>query len=344
MFPNSFTPVSTVLRCADGAWSVPEVVRTPPVLPVRAVGLHYGQVAFEALRAALIGGELHAFRPELHYRRLSRSLDRLSMPPLPGTAFGAALGTLLAMVDVPQDLEPGSFLYVRPVVVATDEDWSMSGSVAFELHVLAGWTQPAFHGLPRVRARIEVADRQALSGAAGVVKVPSNYGSSMVAQRRAQAIGAHTVLWLTPGTRAVEEFTSMNALVVTADGVLHAPPAGPGVLDGVIRRTVVELADATGVAVRPEPVAWPDPSEPGDRIAALLASATAAGVVGVDAVKEVGADGEVHTWRSAATLPDAVHELRHRVDAALSGASDPQWWVDAATLAAWPFGEAGGRA
>lgn len=340
MFPNSFAPVSVVLASSGGAWGSSTILREPPVLPLRAVGLHYGQVAFEALRTAPVDGRLQVFRPELHHRRLSRSLERLSMPSVPGPTFGAALSSLLDALEVPPDLEPGSFLYLRPLVVAVDEDWSMSGSVRFELHVLAGWTQPAFHGLPRVRARVEASDRRALAGASGVVKVPSNYGSSMVAQHRAQDIGAHTVLWIAPGSRAVEEFTSMNALVVTGDGVLHAPPPGAGVLDGVVRRSVLELAPAAGVQVSLDPVTWPAPDEPGDRVAALLASATAAGVVGVDGVKEVDADGVIHTWRPS-TAPDELVELRRLVDLALGGTAPDGWWADAPTLASWAFGGAG---
>ncbi|MEZ4655916.1 MAG: aminotransferase class IV, partial [Candidatus Eisenbacteria bacterium] len=204
MFPNWFAPASVVLEYSGGAWDAPRVLREPPVLSLRAVGLHYGQIAFEGLRAAQVDGRLHAFRPDLHRRRLNRSLDRLSMPSVPGATFGAALSSLLDAMAVPPTPEPGSFLYLRPLVVAVDEDWSMSGAVRYELHVLAGWTLPAFHDLQRVRARVEATDRRALSGAAGVVKVPSNYGSSMVAQRRARDIGAHTVLWIEPESRAVE--------------------------------------------------------------------------------------------------------------------------------------------
>jgi len=339
VFPSSFVPVSAVLECSDGAWGTPQVLTESPTLSMRAVGLHYGQVAFEALRAEPVAGRLHVFRPDLHHRRLERSLARLSMPLVPGATFGAVLGELLGALVVPPDLQPGSFLYLRPLVVAVDEDWSMSGAVQFELHVLAGWALPAFHDVPRVRARVEATDRRALSGAAGIVKVPANYGSSMVAQRRAQEIGAHTVLWVAPDTRAVEEFTSMNALVVTIDGVLHAAPPGAGVLDGVVRRSVLELADRAGVAVSQAPLAWPSPDEPGNRVAALLASSTAVGLVPIAGVKEVRSGGEVHTWRPAAE-PDPVRELRRLVDATFAGASPEGWWVDAPTLASWPYGDA----
>lgn len=339
MFPNSFAPVSVALTSEGGDWGPPVVLDEAPVLPIRAVGLHYGQVAFEALRAAPVDGRLQVFRPELHHRRLARSLARLSMPPVPGATFGAALGRLLESLVVPPALEPGSFLYLRPLVVGVDEDWSMSGSVRFELHVLAGWTQPAFHGVPRVRARVEVADRRALAGPGGIVKVPANYGSSMTAQHRAQAIGAHTVLWLAPGSRTVEEFTSMNALVLTDRDVLHAPAPGAGVLDGVVRRSVLELAARAGLTVTEAPVAWPTPEESAGRIAGLFASATAAGLVPVAGVKEVDADGRVHTWRPASGS-DAADALQRIVGGVLGGSEPGPWWADPATLATWPYDDA----
>ena len=222
MFPSSFAPVSVVVGCVDGSWGPVEPMANQGALSLRAVGLHYGQVAFEGLRAVSIDGRLHVFRPDLHHRRLARSLERLSMPAVPGPVLGGALAALLDRVAIPEDLGPGWFLYLRPLVVAVDEDWSMSGGRQFELHVLTGWTAPAFHDVPEIRALADSAGRRALSGRAGVVKVPANYGSAMPAQHRARSVGAYTVLWLTPGSRVVEEFTSMNALVVV-DGVLHAP-------------------------------------------------------------------------------------------------------------------------
>jgi branched-subunit amino acid aminotransferase/4-amino-4-deoxychorismate lyase len=336
MFPSSFAPVSVVVGCVDGSWGPVEPMANQGALSLRAVGLHYGQVAFEGLRAVSIDGRLHVFRPDLHHRRLARSLERLSMPAVPGPVLGGALAALLDRVAIPEDLGPGWFLYLRPLVVAVDEDWSMSGGRQFELHVLTGWTAPAFHDVPEIRALADSAGRRALSGRAGVVKVPANYGSAMPAQHRARSVGAYTVLWLTPGSRVVEEFTSMNALVVV-DGVLHAPAPGPEVLDGVIRRSVLELAGDAGVVTSDEPVVWPHPDRSDGRVSALLATATAVGLVGVEQVAEVSPDGAVQTWRSPADPPVEVAELRRIVDDVLVGRRAEHWWADAPTLAAWPF-------
>lgn len=306
------------------------------MLSLRAVGLHYGQIAFEGLRARPIDGRLHAFRPDLHHRRLVRSLKRLSMPPVPERAFGAGLSTLLEAVAVPSGLEPDWFLYVRPLVLAVDEDWSMSGGERFELHMLAGWAAPAFHDVPRIRARLDDRGRRSLAGDAGVVKVPANYGAAMAAQSRAREVGAHTVLWVTPGSRTVEEFTSMNALVMS-DGVLHAPAPGADILDGVVRRTVLELVEAAGIAVSESAIVWPPPDAPDETVSSLLACATATGLVEVAAVKEVGADGQVHTWRAPTQPCEQIVELRRTVEAVLGGRAGEQWWVDASSLAVQPF-------
>lgn len=336
MFPNSFAPVSATVGCVDGSWGPVRMLTNPGALSLRAVGLHYGQVAFEGLRAVPIDGRLHVFRPDLHHGRLTRSLERLSMPAVPGQVLGGALAALLEHVVVPEDLGPEWFLYLRPMVLAVDEDWSMSGGRRFELHVLAGWTAPAFHDVPEVRALADSGGRRALAGETGVVKVPANYGSAMSAQQRARAEGAYTVLWLTPGSRVVEEFTSMNALVVL-DGVLHAPAPGAEVLDGVIRRSALELADDLGVVTSEDPVVWPPPGRSDGRISGLLATATAVGMVGVEQVAEVSEDGNVHIWRAPTDQPAEVADLRRLVADVLVGRWAGHWWVDAPTLAAWPF-------
>lgn len=341
MFPSTFAPVSVAVDCIDGSWGSVRTLDESATLSLRAVGLHYGQVAFEGLRAVPVSGQLHVFRPDLHHRRLARSLERLSMPVVPGPVLGGAIAALLRRVTVPEDLGPDWFLYLRPLVLAVDEDWSMSGGRRFELRVLAGWTAPAFHDVPEVRAMVDTGGRRALAGTTGVVKVPANYGSAMSAQRRARSVGAYTVLWLTPGSRVVEEFTSMNALVVV-DGVLHAPAPSAEVLDGVIRRSVLELAGEAGVETSDEPVVWQAPDRSDGRASALLATATAVGMVAVDHVAEVRDDGTVHAWRAEPGPAAELAELLRLVDDALLGRRSEQWWVDARTLAAWPFDDEAG--
>ncbi|MFN8050328.1 MAG: aminotransferase class IV [Acidimicrobiales bacterium] len=332
MFPKSFESTSVVLdgSLRDG-WSGTPVVTTDEVtVPVHAVGLHYGQIAFEGLRARVMDGRGEAFRPDLHWERLCRSMSRLAMPEIDRSAFDLALGLLLARI--PDHGRADEYLYVRPIVVAMDADWGMGGATSFRLHVVAGWTREAFDRVPHVVALVEAQRRRSWPGGTGDVKIPANYGPAFAAQRRARAAGAHTVLWLDPEDRTVEEFSSMNAVVVDDAGRLLAPAPGATVLDGVTRRTIVELARDAGMVVDEGPLRWPDPfaGEEGVR-GVLLATGTAAGMAVVHEVTESSAGGEARTWRSS-TGGDAFAELRTLVDACLWGDGRPEWWVPADRL------------
>lgn len=315
----------------DGWCDPPILTSDTPEIPVRSVGLHYGQIAFEGLRARVSDGRAEVFRADLHWERLCRSLSRLAMPPIEKPMFDLALAKLLAQI-APHSGNPHEFLYVRPLVVATDPDWSMGGSQSFRLYILAGWTREAFSRTPRVVALIEAHHRRTWPGGTGDVKIPANYGPAFATQHRAREVGAHTVLWLDPQQRHVEEFSSMNALFVDDGGELWAPEPSSTVLDGVTRRSIVELARDAGMPVREAPLRWPDPSDGqvGNR-GVLLATGTAAGMAVVDEVREQSPVGEVWSWQSTLTNERLV-ELRELADSCFWGGGRPEWWADSDQL------------
>lgn len=332
MFPRAFEAIAVTLdgTRSDGWADDPEMLPGPPSIPVVAVGLHYGQIAFEGMRARVLEGRGAAFRPGLHWERLSRSMSRLAIPPIDRPRFDRTLAALLAAID-PRVADPAEFLYLRPLVVAMDPDWSMSGSETFRLVLMAGWTREAFDRAPRVVAFAEARRRRTWPGGTGDVKVPANYGPAFATQQRATEVGAHTVLWLDPAERWVEEFTSMNALVVDDDGVLHAPAPGSTVLDGVTRRSVLEIAREAGIGVSESPMRWPAPSErPADVTGTLLATGTAAGLAVVDEVRELSPEGELVRWTSE--RGESVATLQDLVRACYWGDARRDWWFTADRL------------
>src|SRR3954471_11622040 len=61
-----------------------------------AVGLHYGQVVFEGLKAyGQADGGVAVFRPDMAARRLRASARRLAMPELPESLFLDAITELV---------------------------------------------------------------------------------------------------------------------------------------------------------------------------------------------------------------------------------------------------------
>jgi len=73
----------------DGHWSEGELVSDEYIsLHMAAPTLHYGQEAFEGLKAFTTkDGRVVAFRPEENARRLKKSCERIFIPPIPEEMF-----------------------------------------------------------------------------------------------------------------------------------------------------------------------------------------------------------------------------------------------------------------
>ena len=82
---------------------------------------HYGQEMFEGLKAyKAADGSNYLFRPDMNAKRTNNTNDRLCIPQIPVEDFVQAVK---AIVSVDQDwipTEPGTSLYIRPFIIATD--------------------------------------------------------------------------------------------------------------------------------------------------------------------------------------------------------------------------------
>src|SRR5699024_3061164 len=90
---------SAEIRCHNADMIHYEPLEVSP----SAQALHYGQTVFEGLKAYNVDGEVTLFRPDENFKRLNRSLERLSMPKI-DEAF--ALQALLELLKVEHDWVP----------------------------------------------------------------------------------------------------------------------------------------------------------------------------------------------------------------------------------------------
>src|SRR5262249_19709425 len=107
---------------------------------------------------------------------------------------------------------------------------------------------PASHYRDGVAA-ITVRTERAADAAHGA-KV-RNYLASLLAVRAARAAGAHEAIVL-DSAGAVIEGTTSNVFLVK-DRAVVTPPEDSGILPGITRAFLLELAGALGIAVRLEP-------------------------------------------------------------------------------------------
>ena len=149
-----------------------------------AMVYHYGQEMFEGLKAYKgADGEVYLFRPDMNAKRTNASNERLVIPELPEEDFVQAVK---AVVDVDRDwvpTEPGTSLYIRPFIIATDEFLGVAPSKTYLFMIILSPSGAYYEsGLAPVGIWIEDEYVRAVRGGMGFAKTGGNYAASLIAQ------------------------------------------------------------------------------------------------------------------------------------------------------------------
>jgi len=222
-----------------------------------AMVFHYAQEVFEGMKAyPAPGGGTLLFRPLDNLARLNASCRRLCIPELPLEDVFEGLKALLRLEAgwVPRD--PGTSLYIRPTVIATEPALGVKASDSFLFFVILSPVGAYYaSGFKPVRIVVEEDYTRAAPGGTGSVKCGGNYAASIRAGAQAHEKGYDQVLWLDAAERKyVEEVSSMNIFFVM-DGTLVTPALGDTVLPGITRRSILQLAQEMGIPVQERRIA-----------------------------------------------------------------------------------------
>lgn len=210
--------------------------------------LHYGQSVFEGLKAYKnADGETLIFRPLDNFRRLNISADRMCIPAIPEEIFMSGLVQLLKLDKDWISGLPGTSLYIRPFIFATDEYIGIRPSDNYKFII---FTCPvgAYYSEP-VRVKIETKFSRACEGGTGYAKTSGNYAAALYPARTAQKQGYHQLIWTDAHSHDyIEESGTMNVMFLIND-TLITPPAGSSILNGITRDSVLKLAKSWGYKV-----------------------------------------------------------------------------------------------
>lgn len=228
----------------DKGWHDARIVPYGPLQmdPACAV-MHYGQAVFEGMKAYRSPtGKILLFRPEQNMARLNRSNRRMSIPQF-DEKF--AINAIKELVVLDQDWipeAPGTALYLRPFVIATDSVLGVRASLTYRFMVILSPVGAYYkEGLNPVSIWVEPHYVRAVRGGTGYAKAAGNYAGSLLAQTNAKAQGYSQVLWLDGLERKyVEEVGAMNVFF-NIDGELITPDLGDSVLPGITRDSVLTL-------------------------------------------------------------------------------------------------------
>ncbi len=217
-------------------------------------GLHYASCVFEGERA--YNGQI--FKMTEHHQRLHYSARVLGFEiPYSVAEIDAATMRLLAANDIVDG-------YVRPVAWRGSEMMGVSAQSNRINVAIAAWDWPAYFSpearLEGIRMKISDWRRPAPDTAPVHSKAAGLYMICTLSKHQAEAEGYNDALMLDYRGR-IAEATGANIFLVQ-DGKLHTPTPDC-FLDGITRRSVIELAQERGYdvierAIMPEELAETD--------------------------------------------------------------------------------------
>ena len=235
----------------------------PRIVPYEALSLdpasavlHYGQAMFEGLKAFRgADHKVRLFRIERHCRRMSEGAGRLCMPAVDTALMREAIEGLVRVDSEWVPSAPGTALYIRPTLIATEPFLGVRPSKRYLFFVIASPVGP-YAGEAFTPARIWVEDKfvRAAPGGLGGVKAGANYVASLLAAEEAKKRGYSQVLWTDANEHHyLEEVGTMNMIVRIKDEFV-TPPLEGTILAGVTRDSIMTLLREWGFQVSERPV------------------------------------------------------------------------------------------
>jgi branched-chain amino acid aminotransferase len=246
--------------CRDAIWDDGIQCDEPFLnIHIAATALHYGQSAFEGLKAfSCKDGSVRVFRAEENARRLMSTAERIMMTPVPETLFLDAIErTIRANLDFVPPYGTGGSLYIRPMLFGSGPQIGVHPSTEYTFIVFVIPVGDYYKGgLTPVSAMVmDEYDRAAPNGV-GHVKVAGNYSPGLRPSMAAKDEGFPIVLYLDAAEhRYVDEFGTSNFIAITNDGK-YVTPASSSILPSVTNKTLMALAEAEGLTVERRQIAF----------------------------------------------------------------------------------------
>ncbi len=250
----SYLPTDYNVRCywRNGEWGELEVSSSEYIpMHMAATCLHYGQEAFEGLKAFRgKDGKIRIFRMEDNAKRLQSSCNRILMQPLPVEKFKEAVIKAVKLNErfVPP-YESGASLYIRPLLIGTGPRVGVNPADEYLFVVFVTPVGPYFkEGFkPTNVCILREFDRAAPQGT-GNVKVGGNYAASLSSGAIAHEKGYTAVLFLdSKEKKYLDECGPANFFMVK--GNKYVTPASNSILPSITNNSLQRIAEDMGLEV-----------------------------------------------------------------------------------------------
>lgn len=264
--PFGYQTTKYNVRCyyRDGKWGEMEVSSSEHIpIHIAATCLHYGQEAFEGLKAFKGKDEkVRVFRWQENHKRMVESAKGIMMPEVPAHIFEAACVKSIQLN--PEFIPPygtGASLYIRPLLIGTGPEIGVKPSNEYLFMVFVMPVGPYFkEGFKPVDIKIvRDSDRSAPQGT-GVYKVGGNYAASLVAGDKAHNEGYAAALYLdSKEKKYIDECGPANFFGIKNN--TYITPLSSSILPSITNKSLMAIAEDSGMKVERRPVAVEELSE-----------------------------------------------------------------------------------
>jgi len=248
-FGSVFTDHMLVCHYKDGKWGQVEIKPYGPMSFAPSTNVfHYGQAIFEGMKAYKDANEdVWLFRPRENWARFNKSAERMAMPHIDEERF---VDGLKALINLDRDWVKqgeGNALYIRPFMIGTHEGVVAGPSSEFMFCIICSPARTYYSG--KVKVQIAEHYSRAANGGVGYTKCSGNYAGQFYPTKLAQEAGYQQVIWTDDATHTkLEEAGTMNVFFRIGDTLITAPTS-ERILDGVTRKSLLDIAKSKGINV-----------------------------------------------------------------------------------------------
>lgn len=242
------------VRCyyRNGHWGEIEICSEEYLnLHMAATCLHYGQEAFEGLKAYRCpDGKVRVFRSDENAARLQSTCRGILMPEVPTDLFNKMVDMVVKLnQDYIPTYESGATLYVRPLLLGTSAQVGVHPSDEYIFLIFVTPVGPYFKGgfasNPYVIVRDH--DRSAPLGT-GIYKVGGNYAASLFANEKAHKMGYACEFYLDAKEKKyIDECGAANFFGIKNN--TYVTPKSTSILPSITNKSLMQLAEDMGMTV-----------------------------------------------------------------------------------------------
>lgn len=231
-------------------WEEPEVSTSEFMeVHIACTGLHYGQEAFEGLKAYMgKDGKIRLFRWEENAKRLKLSAAGIKMAEVPVEMFKEAI---FKVIELNRKYVPpygsGASLYIRPLLFGSGAEVGVKPASEYTFLVFVTPVGPYFkEGVKPVNMLIcRDVDRAAPKGT-GTFKVGGNYAASLRALIDAKCAGYANTLFLDAREKKyIDECGPANFFGIKDN--TYVTPKSESILNSITNMSLIKIAEDMGL-------------------------------------------------------------------------------------------------